>query len=821
MAAVESGGGLWNQLASLLGQPNVEPDLPALNEVGEELLMKAIAWMEEHVRTKMEQSLRTANLEARLKGSENRVKSLEAELQQEREQGIAIHFLILVTAIGEEKSKIVSLTGQLENCQGQVQQLQSRVNRLESERSELQRQLEHRQVDVDRLQGQHEESLVRLAELRQTSLQANQQLAEVQARLAQCQLQLTAAQAEARRERESATWQAQELDRALSEHAEFRRSKAAELATAQAQRDTAQANCVAAEEKAASLRSLLSAKESALEEISRQRHALATELAEREARFTSEVEGLKRTEEALRRMANEATAHAESLQHDLLGAQEATATVEARIAQATEELRLQVEQTRSLLSQREEELQQLRQLLDEATLIGDLSPSASAVQQAQRTGRSLADVYSETVRLRAQLLSAEQEKERLRSALTDICADIEQRVPVLQAERRELTRMREECQTLLGRVHELEQKCHTCEHEITRLHRLEKEHVNAIALLEQQRLDLGRQVQGLLAQLEGVDQGEVPTGASLDADGVISAHLVTFRSLKELQVKNQELLAVVRKLSTEAEEREKSGNNLHQQAELESRLQEAERQLEEMRQARVRQTALVESLIKQQQNSQQAPFDRSQSRATTPPPIHNSQEMEKLRQEISQLRVAAARTETDLRAAQERLASIQQTAQLDRQEAERLRASLSQSQQALSAQQGQLQSLMADLLTARESEQRKGGELAASQAQLTLLRQQNERLEASLTSDLAERERLSRLLTAWQASASEREAQDLQQRKQMTDQLAALERELAILRQRMSEEQEAARKAAALNEREYRDLVQRHELLVRLYPLNM
>ena len=99
---------------------------------------------------------------------------------------------------------------------------------------------------------------------------------------------------------------------------------------------------------------------------------------------------------------------------------------------------------------------------------------------------------------------------------------------------------------------------------------------------------------------------------------VISDHLVTFRSLEELQDQNQRLLAVVRTLSEEREreEEEKHTQETHQ---LQEQLDQAIHELQLLREGRERQKETVEAIV------QQRDMYRVLLAQSTPLPADNSQ----------------------------------------------------------------------------------------------------------------------------------------------------------------------------------------------------
>lgn len=129
---------------------------------------------------------------------------------------------------------------------------------------------------------------------------------------------------------------------------------------------------------------------------------------------------------------------------------------------------------------------------------------------------------------------------------------------------------------------------------------------------QQKAQDLSKQVCTLLMEVEDAranyaarsrsgQEGEISSTEQeqpVNAATVISKHLVTFRSVEELQEKNLELLAVVRELSDKQEQEEKMATE-ERKSELQSKLESALEQLQELEQERNRQVSLVASLAQQ------------------------------------------------------------------------------------------------------------------------------------------------------------------------------------------------------------------------------
>ena len=86
-----------------------------------------------------------------------------------------------------------------------------------------------------------------------------------------------------------------------------------------------------------------------------------------------------------------------------------------------------------------------------------------------------------------------------------------------------------------------------------------------IKLLEKQAVDMGRQINGLLAHVAHLEDpslpdeytDEPPTEGVLDSDAFISSNFVLFKNLRHLREQNQVLLKMGRKLGAQLEERER------------------------------------------------------------------------------------------------------------------------------------------------------------------------------------------------------------------------------------------------------------------------
>ena len=151
------------------------------------------------------------------------------------------------------------------------------------------------------------------------------------------------------------------------------------------------------------------------------------------------------------------------------------------------------------------------------------------------------------------------ERRRLQATIDGMLSELEQRAPMLAEQRREYERavaahaemrLRLEDSTVELRRMETESRAHAAD---------KRHHERVVKGLEAQSADLSRQVQLLLNEVTEL-KGGAPTAmapksiAASDAAAVVTAELVDFRDIAELQEQNRRQLEVIRTLSADQEE---------------------------------------------------------------------------------------------------------------------------------------------------------------------------------------------------------------------------------------------------------------------------
>ncbi|XP_041791081.1 translocated promoter region b, nuclear basket protein [Chelmon rostratus] len=232
-----------------------------------------------------------------------------------------------------------------------------------------------------------------------------------------------------------------------------------------------------------------------------------------------------------------------------------------------------------------------------------MSPTAAAVSKI-KPGMKLTELYTAFVESQEQLQLERLENKRVNKYLDDIVQEVEAKAPILKRQRDEHERMQKSVASLSAKL----------EQAVKEVHRLQKEADEAnkrSSVLERdnqrcelQLGDMAQQVRVLLIELEEargnhvLHEEEVSSADISSTSEVISQHLVTFRSVEELQKQNQRLLVALRELS-DAQEKEEFEITGNKRGELEQSLEKAQAELESLKEQRSQQVKMTESIVRQ------------------------------------------------------------------------------------------------------------------------------------------------------------------------------------------------------------------------------
>uniref|UniRef100_A0A3B4UDA7 Nucleoprotein TPR n=1 Tax=Seriola dumerili TaxID=41447 RepID=A0A3B4UDA7_SERDU len=232
-----------------------------------------------------------------------------------------------------------------------------------------------------------------------------------------------------------------------------------------------------------------------------------------------------------------------------------------------------------------------------------MSPTAAAVSKI-KPGMKLTELYTAYVESQEQLQLERLENKRVNKYLDDIVQEVEAKAPILKRQRDEHERMQKSVASLSAKLEQAVKEVHRLQRESDEANKrssvLERDNQRC----ELQLADMAQQVRVLLIELEEargnhvVHEEEVSSADVSSTSEVISQHLVTFRSVEELQKQNQRLLVALRELSDaqEKEEFEATGNK---HGELVQSLEKAQAELESLKEQRGQQVKMTESIVRQ------------------------------------------------------------------------------------------------------------------------------------------------------------------------------------------------------------------------------
>ena len=226
--------------------------------------------------------------------------------------------------------------------------------------------------------------------------------------------------------------------------------------------------------------------------------------------------------------------------------------------------------------------------------------SAAALRRENLTATELYTKYAEAADAwRKECV----ERRRLQSTVDGMVAELEVRAPMLAEQKAEYDRavaahaeMRARLESATVELRRLEAEAKSAA--------AEKRHAARRAeALEAQSADLSRQVQLLLHEtstLKGGRSGAPPPArpATGDAPAVVTAELVDFRDVAELQEQNRRQLEVIRTLSADQED---LGARLKEKyrAEVEAIQSEAKTALDELESRKAKTQTMVEAIVRQ------------------------------------------------------------------------------------------------------------------------------------------------------------------------------------------------------------------------------
>lgn len=299
--------------------------------------------------------------------------------------------------------------------------------------------------------------------------------------------------------------------------------------------------------------------------IQSKEHVKAVQAAKTHAeeRLANELSAQRRLAELYKEAASDATARVTELQelntalrHSLTATEEALALETERTKQQVEHLfREQADASEKTIAALQEQLTDATTradalektkltVLQTAASVADLSTAAGEAHLAAH-GLSPTALLDRVVALEESLRDERSEKDKLQAYMDRIVREVQEKAPILMGLRLDHERAVASHAHVTERLERCTQQLATSKRQEERAWREKRAFESKCASLTQTVDDLSRQVQHLLFRAQQSGTGSV----GIAGDVVVSENLVVFRDVEELQVRNQQLLAVIRELS--------------------------------------------------------------------------------------------------------------------------------------------------------------------------------------------------------------------------------------------------------------------------------
>ncbi|KAM4022992.1 nucleoprotein TPR isoform 2-T2 [Anomaloglossus baeobatrachus] len=308
---------------------------------------------------------------------------------------------------------------------------------------------------------------------------------------------------------------------------------------------------------------------------------------------------LTRAVEELHNLLKEAGDNNSSLQDQLGEMETGKCKVEKDLGERISKLERELENANDLLSSTKRK----GVLLSEEELIA-MSPTAAAVAKVVKPGMKLTELYNAYMETQDQLLIEKQENKRITKYLDDIVKEVEAKAPILKRQREEYERLQKTVASLSAKLELAMKEIQCLQSETDKANKLSSVLEKENQRLELQVKDLSQQIRVLLIELEEargnhVQREDDVSSANISSSSeVITQHLVTFRSIDELQEQNQRLLVALRELG-EAKEKEEQEAAAAQLSDVKRKLDLALSELEQLRDNRQHHMHMLESIIRQ------------------------------------------------------------------------------------------------------------------------------------------------------------------------------------------------------------------------------
>ena len=493
------------------------------------------------------------------------------------------------------ETELENLRTSTSNSTSEISTFKTRIESLESSNRDTLSLLDSKTTAYDtlaqELNAQHQKTI----ELRREVSSLEQSVQSANAASASTKYQEQGLQQEVESLKRNNDWLDKELKTKSEEFTKYRKEKGLRIAELQRQYDEATSAVEAANRTETILRRRLEEVSQKADDSFSRIQQMQEEAAKRDQAFRVELDAANRLTELTRNSATterqrqqDLSAQLESAKDDAseqLGRLSAELETEHGEREAAEakiaELEVHIEQMQAELSAAQAQAQQPQSAHQGVNGYSPGSPARGAStplgSPRPKGGLSLTQMYSNYNELKGDLDFEKRRNEQLSSSLDDMIQDLENRQPEIEEMRSDHTRLESEIAEMSSLIDVVSKERDQAVKGAKKWEGQVEAKMTEGEVLRQQLRDLSSQVKVFLMEVHLRDQGlgdigvegraqlnriahgqfdEEAVEGSTDTDRFISANLVTFRNIVELQEQNTNLLKITRELGERMEHEE-------------------------------------------------------------------------------------------------------------------------------------------------------------------------------------------------------------------------------------------------------------------------
>ncbi|KAJ2569359.1 Filament-forming protein [Coemansia sp. RSA 1807] len=620
------------QLSQLLGvpKPSVSAMLEKLGDLNESNTQLVLARIQEKLSESSESSIQQAKAQVQYENTrlENEVHRLNKGIGQLKSQvesangetkAAQTELQAAKVQLDKVQTELQTQRGQTTSAESQMSQLREQMEQLREEKRELLQQIAERRDQLDDRTREVNQLSEITADLRAQRAADQDELARLRSQVSVSDVGEHMLKQSLELAKNQVKWLDEELVKTQTEMQQAR----TELGRAST---TGKAECVRLRGSLESLSEQLSEASQRTTQLERRlreklesERQLKEELAEQAEQFRHEMSAQKKLCEEWEKTTEAAKQHVRSVEaslHELESSQYESEQRAQEAVEIAEQRALEAEQARSELQTHverlEAELRTANQLLSETQRSQSqlLSPTARAASRVQSSQGNLniTQLYTDKMELEDRLKSANAEIASLRQGMEQILAEIEERGPIIAAEREEYQRLLTDADRIAQDLAHVRQENIEQGRELKTVRKEADLQRRQLEAEQQQARDTSRQVARMLRAVEEARTGGRPMPETnegtanplttpmsrltvrtqpvrdddqwLDSvDQVISQKLVTFANITELVDQNRRLLRISRELGVQSMQND---DDERDDEEVKAALEQAEEMLDRM-----------------------------------------------------------------------------------------------------------------------------------------------------------------------------------------------------------------------------------------------